>query len=53
MARPDQTLRAGNREDNKRLFFPTGGFPHGIQLIFKKYDYSDLTLAPTPSVKSE
>ena len=44
MARPDQTLREGNRGDTKRLFFPASGFPHGIQLIFKKYDYSDLTL---------
>ena len=44
MARPNQTLRAENQRDTKRLFFPTGGFPHGIQLIFKKYDYKGLTL---------
>ena len=45
MARPNQTIRPeANRGDTKRLFFPMGGFPHGIQLIFKKYDYSDLTL---------
>ena len=44
MARPDQTIRAENREDINRLYFPTGGFPHGIQLIFKKYDYKNLVL---------
>jgi len=45
MARPNQTIRAeSNRKDAQRLFFPDGGFPHGIQLIFKKYDYKDLTL---------
>ena len=45
MARPNQTIRAeNNRRDTERLFFPAGGFPHGIQLIFKKYDYKNLVL---------
>ena len=45
MARPNQLIRAeNNQRDTKRLFFPKGGFPHGIQLIFKKYDYKGLTL---------
>jgi hypothetical protein len=44
MARPDSKTRKNNRGDTERLFFPEGGFPHGIQLIFKKYDYAGLTL---------
>ena len=45
MARPNQTIRAeNNQRDTERLFFPAGGFPHGIQLIFKKYDYKNLVL---------
>lgn len=45
MARPDQTLRSkGSNEQGgvKRLFFPEAPFPHGIQLIFKKYNYEDM-----------
>lgn len=45
MARPDQTMRSqGSNEQGgvKRLFFPEAPFPHGCQLIFKKYDYNDM-----------
>ena len=44
MARPDLDTRIKNRGSTERLFFPEGGFPHGIQLIFKKYDYKKLVL---------
>lgn len=43
MGRPN-TNRTMSPGGNTRLFFPTAGFPHGIQLIFKKYDYKGLTL---------
>ena len=51
MARPNQTIRA-EKQDTERLFFPKGGFPHGIQLIFKKYDYKNLVLG-AQGVKSK
>jgi hypothetical protein len=44
MARPTIEQRDKNRGDTERFFFPEGGFPHGIQLIFKKYDYKNLVL---------
>jgi len=43
MARPN-TNRTKSPGGDERLFFPESGFPHGIQLIFKKYDYSGLIL---------
>jgi hypothetical protein len=52
MARPNQTIRAeSNRGNTERLFFPDGGFPHGIQLIFKKYNYEDLVLGTNGQTK--
>lgn len=43
MARPI-TNRTKSTGGDERLYFPANGFPHGIQLIFKKYDYKGLTL---------
>ena len=44
MARPTYEQRVAARGSTERLFFPANGFPHGIQLIFKKYDYTKLVL---------
>lgn len=52
MARPTFEQRKAARGDTERLFFPEGGFPHGIQLIFKKYDYGKLVLG-AQGVKSK
>ena len=41
MAKPSQVMRREVAGDG-RLFFPEAPFPHGIQLIFKKYDYKNL-----------
>ena len=41
MSRPARVVK--DRGD-KRLAFPEAPFPHGIQLIFKKYDYSKLAI---------
>jgi hypothetical protein len=43
MTRP-KTNRTMSSGGDERLYFPVAAFPHGIQLIFKKYDYSGLTL---------
>jgi hypothetical protein len=51
MARPNQTIRAESNRGTERLFFPDGGFPHGIQLIFKKYNYEDLVLGTNGQTK--
>ena len=45
MARPTYEQRVAARGSTERLFFPANGFPHGIQLIFKKYDYTKLVWA--------
>lgn len=42
MARPDQSMRSKNTDGIERLFFPAAPFPHGIQLIFKKYNYEKM-----------
>jgi hypothetical protein len=41
MARPNQTIRASGRSGTERLQWPSGQFPHGIQFIFKDYDYKE------------
>jgi hypothetical protein len=51
MARPNSKIRESNRGNTERLFFPDGGFPHGIQLIFKKYSYEDLVLGTNGQTK--
>ena len=42
MARPDLTTRNSNKTGTDRLQWPSASFPHGIQMIFKKYDYSEV-----------
>jgi len=42
MARPDLTTRNNNKTGTDRLQWPSASFPHGIQMIFKKYDYSEV-----------
>lgn len=42
MTRP--STRVVKPGSDQRLFFPDAPFPHGIQLIFKKYDYSKLAI---------
>lgn len=41
MARPNLETRLDNRDGIDRLQWPSGQFPHGIQFIFKDYDYGD------------
>lgn len=44
MSNPNQILRSQTRgrAENGRLAFPAAPFPHGIQIIFKKYDYDKM-----------
>jgi hypothetical protein len=42
MARPDLTTRNKDKTGTDRLQWPSASFPHGIQMIFKKYDYSEV-----------
>lgn len=51
MSRPNRK-ESVNRGGLARLNFPAAPFPHGIQLIFKKYDYSALT-TKGPGSRSE
>lgn len=43
MARPSEKIRISDKggEGIDRLQWPSGQFPHGIQFIFKDYDYSE------------
>jgi len=45
------TNRTKSSGGDERLYFPQNGFPHGIQLIFKQYDYSGLTLGTNAAGK--
>ena len=42
MSNPNIVLRRPSEITDKRLHFPAAPFPHGIQMIFKKYDYQQL-----------
>ena len=46
MARPDFKTRMGDRGGIDRLQWPSGQFPHGIQFIFKDYNYSEFISKP-------
>jgi hypothetical protein len=50
MGRPI-TNRTKSSGGDERLYFPLVGFPHGIQLIFKHYDFSGLTLVTNAAGK--
>ena len=41
MSNPNIALRR-TFNNNGRLYFPAAPFPHGIQMIFKEYDYKEL-----------
>ena len=41
MARPDLKTRS-DKTGTDRLQWPSASFPHGIQMIFKKYDYKEV-----------
>jgi hypothetical protein len=41
MARPNLETRMSGKGGTERLQWPKGQFPHGIQFIFKDYDYSE------------
>jgi len=51
MAKPSQVMRREVAGDG-RLFFPEAPFPHGIQLIFKKYDYKNLIVNRNTNFRS-
>ena len=46
MARPDFKTRSSNKGGVDRLQWPSGQFPHGIQFIFKDYNYSEFISKP-------
>lgn len=46
MARPDFKTRRSNKGGVDRLQWPSGQFPHGIQFIFKDYNYSEFISKP-------
>lgn len=42
MSNPNQILRSQTRSREGRLAFPAAPFPHGIQIIFKSYNYENM-----------
>tara|TARA_X000000950_G_scaffold96868_1_gene122337 strand:- start:984 stop:2000 length:1017 start_codon:yes stop_codon:yes gene_type:complete len=52
MSNPNIVLRRPSEISDKRLHFPAAPYPHGIQMIFKKYDYKSLLVDRDPAFGS-